>query len=151
MEHIFVESKILASMYDNQLTTDYIATNYKDIIPDYELIDSIKSDFEHLYCNKLSKIVSVESLICILHKYGITQYYKKLLEHIIWEIVRLNYDHKKFDFLCHDIIDDMINYNSDFTKILNYLIYKKKIKCKYFLKHPNLIALSLTTTRGILD
>ena len=67
-----MESKVLSSMVTEPLTNEYIANN-KDIIP----------DFLYLYNNQLSEIKSPELLISILHKYGIIEYYKKILEYFI--------------------------------------------------------------------
>jgi len=112
---------------DDQITADYITTNYREIIPDHKNLDSLKNDFQYLYENKLSEILEPEMLISILHKYGIIKYYKKMLEYLIWQIMNCKYEFQKLvdHNICADIIQDIINHNSDFTRILIYLFYRK--------------------------
>ena len=120
-----MESKVLSSIVTEPLTNEYISNN-KDIIPDFQIIEDIESDFLYLYNNQLSEIKSPELLISILHKYGIIEYYKKILEYIICEILCLRYDPKNLCVLCSDIIRDLIEHNTDYSKILKYLIYQNK-------------------------
>ena len=103
------------------MTTEYISTNYHDIIPDAHQLDVLVSDFQYLYCNELSEISEPGKVISMLHKYGINTYYKKLLKHIIWDILNLKCVPSTL-CLCHDIMTDIINYNSDFSNILKYLL-----------------------------
>lgn len=119
MEHIFIESVVLASFINQPLTVEYLSTNYRDIIPDAYALDNLKTDFIKLYNNELSNILEPEMLITILHKYGIKKYYEQMLEHLIWKIMRLEF---KPISLCSDILHDIINFNIDFKNILNFLI-----------------------------
>ena len=122
MEYIFTESVVLASLADQPLTVEYIITNYRDIIPDIDIIENLKTDFEKLYNNELPDILELEILTTILHKYKIKKYYEQMLEHLIWKILRLEL---KPNNLCSDILHDMINFNNDFKNILNILIYQE--------------------------
>jgi len=107
-------------MVETQLTPKYISENYKQIFPDSELLEQLLQDFENLYKNNISEIINIESLLSVLHKFGIKKYYNIMLEPIIWKILNLEYQPTN---LCEDILHDIINYSTDFTKILQYLIY----------------------------
>ena len=120
MEHIFMESDVLLSMIETQLTPKYISENYKQIFPDSELLEQLLPDFENLYKNNISEIINIEPLLSVLHKYGIKKYYNIILEPIIWKILNLEYQPTN---LCEDILHDIINYSNDFIHILQYLIY----------------------------
>jgi len=104
MEHIFVESTILLSFVEEQLTSEYILANYQYIIPEFatiETFDKLKNDFMFLYNGQLHNIINLEDILIILHKYKINKYYNIMIENTIWNILRLTY---KPMFLCSEII-----------------------------------------------
>ena len=75
MEHIFLESLVLQSLIDTPLTTDYIFANYRDIMPDYQILDTLNQEFINMYQDNISQILetNIGILISILHKYRITR------------------------------------------------------------------------------
>ena len=122
MEHIFVESTILLSFVEEQLTSEYILANYQYIIPEFatiETFDKLKNDFMFLYNGQLHNIINLEDILIILHKYKINKYYKIMIENAIWNILRLTY---KPMFVCSEIIHDILNHNIDFDDSLCYLL-----------------------------
>lgn len=119
MEYIFAESIVLASFIETELTPQYIKENYKEILPEFLDIENLQSDFDNLYSANLAQIKHLENILIILHKYGIKKYYNIMLEYIVWEILNLKIIPS---ILCSDIINDIINYNNDFTKILKHLL-----------------------------
>lgn len=128
MEHIFFSSKVLHSFFindDETITPEYILNNYKIIIPEYQKINELIKEFEYLYENQLDNISEKKSkqLLEILHKYDINKYYNILIEHIIWKILRLEINPKKYfcDFI-DKIINDIIYYKYDYAGVLLYLI-----------------------------
>jgi len=129
MEYIFLESTVLQTLIDKPITTDYILTNYREIIPDHQTLDKLKDEFINLYQGNTTQILEtkIEPLLSILHKYGIKTYYNIFLEYTIWQILQLKY---KPENLCSDIISDIISYNQDFTSILKFLIKQEKIQLK---------------------
>ena len=121
MEYILLESSVLQSIVGTELTTEYILTNFHDIVPDYQIAESLKKEFVNLYHDNLDQIYdsNIEQLLFILHKYGINKHYEKILEHVIWQILNLNYTPINLN---PDIITDIIYYNKDFSNVLGYLI-----------------------------
>jgi len=135
MEYIFMESLVLRTISEIPLTTEYILSNYRDIISEYHMIESLQQEFINLHQENFTEIskTKISSLLSILHKYRIQTHYNKLIEHIIWQILKFEYQPEN---LCPDIITDIITYKPEFTNLLNYLIDNKQEKLT---KHDNYI------------
>jgi len=145
MEYIFIDSFVLSSMTESILTPEYIKNNCTTLIPDIDAINDNLVDYHNLYTNNIKEIKYPISILSILHKYDVKKYYALMIEYIIWHILKLEYkpEYKsdcdtnfchKFvpqilhEQLCSDIIYDIINYNKDFTNILEYLFFDKTDK-----------------------
>jgi len=143
IEQIFLDSVVLSTITDQPLTTEYISSNIKELIPDYEKIKSLEEDFINLYNNKLSNIINLEDILNILHKYRINTYYNKLLEYIIWQILNLKFTPTD---IISNILHDIVEYNKDFSKILNFLLFNNMdaLTIEDFLFSVPLLELGLT-------
>lgn len=142
MEYIFTKSSVITLVTEHSLSIDYVEDNFKEIVPDYKIAYQYNKDFEKLRDDKITNIENPEIILVLLHKYGIDFYYKKMLEYIIWQILKKKYTPTN---LCHNIIQDIINYNNDFSRILKFLINKEisfELSCEDFFFSLPLLNLS---------
>lgn len=127
MEDIFIDSEVLKSMAEEPLTREYINKYYTELVPDYYIVENLKNDFDFLVNNQLENIDDLENIILIVHKYRINKFYDKLIEHLAWKIMRLEFCPKN---LCTIIKNDIIRHNPDFSSCLKYLIFKDMTNLK---------------------
>lgn len=131
MENVLQESPVLESLIGHKLTNSDI-TVYKDILPDYELVNNLTEDFKFVYQEKYDKIKNIPDILYILRKYNIKNYYDKLLDYEIWKLLKLECKPR----IMHPFINcDIINRNKDFKKILKYLYsgHKKNMSVEDFI------------------
>lgn len=121
--HIFNSSEVLKSF---DINFDINSILHNDIIPEWKDILNRSSEFLFLYDHNICNIKDIYFITKILHKYRIIKYYNDIIYYFIWKIVKL--DKKITPKILHsnlngDIINDIIEYNSDFKNILKYLIF----------------------------